>query len=84
VLFFSFLHAKATHATALFVGSLALHLLANLDVDFEELGDAAVQADRFALVQLGFPVIGRNAFGVARLSETREEEDIAMLACIIL
>lgn len=52
------LHAKATDATAaLSVGSLALHLLANLDVDFEELGDAAVQADGFALVQLGFPVV---------------------------
>jgi hypothetical protein len=43
------LHAKSTH-TALLSGGLALHLLADLDVDFEEFGDAAVEADGFALV----------------------------------
>jgi hypothetical protein len=39
-----------------------LHLLADLDVDFEELGDAAVQADGLALVEIGLAVRSIDAF----------------------
>lgn len=41
---------------------LALHLFGNLDVDFEELGHAAVEADRLALVEIAFAVVLWNAF----------------------
>jgi hypothetical protein len=41
---------------------LALHLLADLDIDFEEFGDAAVEADGFALVEIGFAVRRVDAF----------------------
>lgn len=44
------------HAALVGIG-LALHLLANLDVDVEELGHAAVEADRLALVEVAFAVI---------------------------
>jgi hypothetical protein len=54
------LHAEA-HA-ALLLSSLTLHLLADLDVDVEELGHAAVETDGFALVQVGFAVVGGDAF----------------------
>jgi len=40
----------AEHAATLLILCLALHLLANLDIDFEELRDAAVEADGFAFV----------------------------------
>lgn len=67
---FPFLHAHA-HTAALSVGgSLALHLLADLDVDVEELGDAAVQADGLALVQVAFAVVDRDAFLGAGFGET--------------
>ena len=59
-------HATKTHTTtaarSLSLRSLTLHLLRDLDVDFEEFGDAAVEADGFALVQVGFAVGGRDAF----------------------
>jgi len=49
---------------------LTLHLLANLDIDLEELGYAAVEADGFALVEIGFAVRCVYAFGCARFDET--------------
>jgi len=59
-------HATETHTTTttgfLSLRSLALHLFRDLYVDFEELGDAAVEADGFALVQVGFAVAGWDAF----------------------
>lgn len=45
------------HATLVGIG-LALHLLADLDVDVEELGHAAVEANGLALVEVAFAVIG--------------------------
>lgn len=70
---FSTLHAEAHTAALLRVGgSLALHLLADLDVDVEELGDTAVQADGLALVQVTFAVVGGNALLGAGLGETAQ------------
>ena len=57
------------HATALLCGSLALHLLRDLDVDFEELADAAVEADGLALVEVGFAVGSGNALLGAGVDE---------------
>ena len=69
-----FLHSTTEHAatSTLLSLCLSLHLLANLDVDFEELGYAAVEADGFALVEIGFPVVCVYAFGCARLDEAGE------------
>ena len=53
------LHATGKSLPAL---SLALHLLADLDVDLEELRYAAVEADGLALVQVGFAVRCVDAF----------------------
>ena len=64
-----YLHAAGETLLAL---GLALHLLADLDVDLEELADAAVEADGFALVEIGFPVVCVYAFGCARLDEAGE------------
>lgn len=50
-----------THA-ALSAGGIALHLLADLDVDVEELADAAVEADGFTLVQVAFAVVIGDTF----------------------
>lgn len=47
-------HASAT--TSLPLVRLALHLLGDLDVDFKELGYAAVQAYGLALVQVALAV----------------------------
>ena len=69
------------HATALLCGSLALHLLRDLDVDFEELADAAVEADGLALVEVGFAVGGRDALLGAGVNEP-EEGRISMERCI--
>lgn len=66
---------SAEHATALLRGGLALHLLRNLDVDFEELAHAAVEADGLALVEVGFAVLGRNALLGAGVDEPGERED---------
>ena len=68
------LHSTTEHAatSTLLSLCLSLHLLANLDVDFEELGYAAVEADGFALVEIGFPVVCVYAFGCARLDEAGE------------
>lgn len=66
------LHATAEHAlaTALLALRLTLHLLADLDVDLEELGYAAVEADGLALVEVGFAIRCVDAFRRARLEET--------------
>ena len=48
---------------------LTLHLLANLDIDLEELGYAAVEADGFTLVEIGFAVRCVYAFGCAGFDE---------------
>jgi hypothetical protein len=53
-------HSSST--ASLFALCFSLHLLAHFDVDFEELGDAAVEADRFALVEVGFAVGCVDAF----------------------
>lgn len=68
-------HSSAA-ATAL---RLALHLLAHFHVDFEELGDAAVETDGFALVQVGFAVGRVDAFGAAGF-----EESECALECVAL
>ena len=60
---------SAEHATALLRGGLALHLLRNLDVDFEELAHAAVEADGLALVEVGFAVLRGNALLGAGVNE---------------
>lgn len=56
------------HATLVGIG-LALHLLADLDVDVEELGHAAVEADGLALVEVTFAVIGGDTLLGARLGQ---------------
>jgi hypothetical protein len=66
---------SAEHATALLRGGLALHLLRNLDVDFEELAHAAVEADGLALVEVGFAVLRRNALLGAGIDEPGEREN---------
>lgn len=65
------LHSTPKHAatTTLLSLCLALHLLANFDIDLEELGYAAVEADGFALVEVGFPVVCVYAFGCAGFDE---------------
>jgi hypothetical protein len=67
------LHAKA-HTTTLLLTSALLHLLANLNVDIEELGDTAVQADGLALVQIALAVVGGDTLLGAGLGEAREEK----------
>lgn len=62
------LHSK-THA-ALSASGITLHLLADLDVDVEELADAAVEADGLALVQLAFAVVVGDTFLCAGFGET--------------
>lgn len=46
------------YGSALSASSLALHLLTDFDVHLEKFGDASVQANRFAFVQLAFTVVG--------------------------
>jgi hypothetical protein len=62
------LHSKRT-ASSTPVLCLSLHLLADLDVDLEELGDAAVEADRLAFVEIGLAVVLVDAFLRARLDQ---------------
>jgi len=50
-----------------------LHLLRDLDVDFEELAHAAVEADGLALVEVGFAVLGRNALLGAGVDEPEKK-----------
>ena len=58
-----------THA-ALSTSGIALHLFADLDVDVEELADAAVEADGFALVQVAFAVVVGDTFLGAGFGQT--------------
>lgn len=58
------------HATLVGIG-LALHLLADLDVDVEELGHAAVEADGLALVDLALAIVLGHALLGADLGEAR-------------
>ena len=74
LLLFVFHSLSAKHTTPLLSLRLALHLLRNLDVDLEELAHAAVQADRLALVQVGFAVLGRDALLGAGVNEPVERE----------
>lgn len=67
---FPSLHAEHAAGTTLPSGGLALHFLADLGVDVEELADAAVKADGLALVELGFAVRRRNALFSAAGHET--------------
>ena len=60
----------ATAATASTSSGIVLHLLADFQVDFEELGDAAVEADGFAFVQLAFAIVGWDAFLRAGADQT--------------
>ena len=64
------LHATEAANTALLAGSLSLHLLGDLDVDFEELADATVQADGLALVEVTLAVAVGNALLGAGLDKT--------------
>lgn len=68
------LHAEA-HTTTLLLTSALLHLLADLDVDIEELGDTAVQADGLALVQVTLAVVGGDTLLGAGLGEAAGEEE---------
>jgi hypothetical protein len=58
------LHAKhtTTASSTLSRRTLILHLLADLDIDLEELGYAAIEAHGFAFIQVGFAVVARYAF----------------------
>ena len=53
------LHAEA-HAATLLVGCVALHLLADFDVDVKELGHTTIQTHGLALVQITFAVVARD------------------------
>jgi hypothetical protein len=67
------LQAKGIPATP-FPG-LALHLLRDLDVDVEEFGDAAVDADGLGLVQVGFAVVVGDALSGAGLGQSAGERE---------
>lgn len=61
------LHAETARVST--SGSLALHFFRDLDVDFEEFGNAAVEADGLALVEVGFAVGWGDALLGASLDE---------------
>lgn len=65
------LHTPTKHTTTTPLPSLrlTLHLLANLDIDLEELSDAAIQAHGFALVQICLAVRCVDAFCGAGFEE---------------
>jgi hypothetical protein len=69
-----FLH----HSAALLRGRLALHLLRDFDVDFEELAHAAVEAHGLALVEVGFAVLGGNALLGAGVDEPGERRHVSI------
>lgn len=50
-------HESTTASAPSSGGALLLHFLRNFDVDLEEFGDAAIKADRFALIEIGFAVV---------------------------
>lgn len=67
------LHATEAANTALLAGSLSLHLLGDLDVDLEELANAAVEADGLALVKVTLAV----AVGDTLLGAGLDKTDVA-------
>lgn len=70
------------HAATLLVGiGLTLHLLADLDVDVEELGHAAVETDGLALVEVAFAVIGGNTLLGAGLSQAMIRDGQQVRTC---
>lgn len=71
------LHAESL----LLLGSLTLHLLADLDVDIEELGNAAVEADGLALVQVTLAVVDGDTLLGAGLAQAKE--GIRISACSV-
>lgn len=60
------LHAE----TLLLLSGITLHLLADLDVDVEELGDTAVEADGLALVKVTLAVVHGDTLLGAGLVQT--------------
>ena len=63
----SFSHAKHASTSSLSPSRLSLHLLADLDVDFEELCHASIQTNRLSFVEIAFAVVGRYALLRTRL-----------------
>src|ERR1700760_3289433 len=53
---------------------ILLHLLAYFDVDVEELGNTAVEADGFALVEIFFVVVAGNALFCAGGDESMTQK----------
>jgi hypothetical protein len=74
-----FLHSKAH--TTLLASRLALHFFADFNVDFEKLGGATIQTNRFTLVEIAFPVVWRNAFLGTRLSQAVPRGSIIERTC---
>jgi hypothetical protein len=79
------LHATEAANTALLASGLSLHLLGDLDVDLEELADATVEADGFALVKVtlavgvGDTLLGAGLDKTAKLISTRGRCDSGQL-----
>jgi hypothetical protein len=65
--FFPLSHAKHASTSSLSPSRLSLHLLADLDVDFEELCHASIQTNRLSFVEITFAVVGRYALLRTRL-----------------
>lgn len=63
------LHAESL----LLLSGITLHLLANFDVDVEELGDTAVEADGLALVQVSLAVVDGDTLLGAGLVQTNND-----------
>lgn len=64
------LHATEHASSASPSLCLTLHLLADLDVNLKELGDAAVETDALALVEIGLAVRCIDTFCGARFEES--------------
>lgn len=72
------LHATAEHAaTSSLPLCLPLHLLANLDIDLEELRDTAIEAHGLALVEVCFAVRRVDALLAAGLDQARPPEKVS-------
>lgn len=65
-------HPKPTHRTTTraLLRRLSLHLLADLQIDLEELAHASIEAHALALVEVRFAVFGGDAFLGAGLGES--------------
>ena len=64
-------HASAT--SSLPPSRFSLHLLADLDIDLEELGNASIQTNGFSFVEIAFSVICRYAFLRTRLIQSKTD-----------